>query len=98
MLSNIIVAIMCVIMVAAGIFGWWWENGGCYRNSEKDEEKPESEIETDKTEGNRYKFHVRDNSQNGKSVQVSGGYSRYDDFVKGMAKTESELGSYSCHE
>ena len=49
MLSNIIVAIMCVIMVAAGIFGWWWENGGCYRNSEKDEEKPESEIETEGT-------------------------------------------------
>ena len=53
MLSNVIVAIMCVIMVAAGIFGWWWENGGCYRNSEKDEEKPESEIETDKTEGTK---------------------------------------------
>lgn len=43
MLSNIIVAIMCVICIVAGIFGWCWENGGGYQDSKKDEEKSESE-------------------------------------------------------
>ncbi len=51
MLSNIIIAIMCVIMVATGIFGWWWENGGYYRDREKDEE--ESESEENETEGTK---------------------------------------------
>lgn len=49
MLSNIIVAVMCVIAVAAGIFAWWMENGDSTDNSEKEKEELKTEIE--KTQG-----------------------------------------------
>lgn len=45
MLSNILVAIMCVIALAAGVFGWWMENGssdnkqGENKNDEDDSEE-----------------------------------------------------------
>ena len=45
MLSNILVAIMCVIALAAGIFGWWMENGGLSENPKKDEDKEDTETE-----------------------------------------------------
>ena len=49
MLSNIIVAIMCVIAIAAGIWGWWMENGGSSETSKKDEDIKNNRIE--ETEG-----------------------------------------------
>ena len=49
MVSNIIVGIMCVIVIATGVFGWWWENGGAYQDSKK--EKDKSEVEDNETEG-----------------------------------------------
>lgn len=48
MLSNIIVAIMFVIAIAAGIFGWWMENGGLSEDPKKDDDK--KDIETEETE------------------------------------------------
>lgn len=45
MLSNILVAIMCVIALAAGIFGWRMENGGLSENPKKDEDKEDTETE-----------------------------------------------------
>ena len=48
MLSNIVVAIMCLIALAGGIWGWWIENGGASDGSNQNEE--ESIIETDETE------------------------------------------------
>ena len=44
MLSNILVAIMCVIALAAGVFGWWMENGGSdkkQKENKSDEENAE---------------------------------------------------------
>ena len=49
MLSNILVAIMCVIAIAAGIFGWWMENGGLSEDPKKDEDIKNNDIE--ETEG-----------------------------------------------
>ena len=105
MFSNILVGIMCVLAVAASIFGWWLENGGLSGNGLCHKEQSGCTFTCHMCNGNRYqgkgnrnKFHIRDDCQNGKPVQVPGGYSRYDDFAKGMAKIESELGSYSCHE
>lgn len=49
MISNIIVAIMCVIAIAAGIFGWWMENGGLSEDPKKDEDIKNNDIE--ETEG-----------------------------------------------
>ena len=48
MLSNIVIAIMCLIVLAAGIWGWWIENGGLSDDSNQNEE--ESIIEIDETE------------------------------------------------
>ena len=48
MLSNIIVAIMFVIAIAAGIFGWWMENGGLSEDPKKDDDN--KDIETEETE------------------------------------------------
>ena len=42
MLSNIVIAIMCLIVLAAGIWGWWIENGGSSDDPNL--------IETDETE------------------------------------------------
>lgn len=44
MLSNIVIAIMCLIVLAAGIWGWWIENGGSSDNPNQ------NIIETDETE------------------------------------------------
>jgi len=49
MISNIIVAIMSVIALAAGIFGWWIENGGSSEDPKKDEDIKNNDIE--ETEG-----------------------------------------------
>lgn len=48
MLSNIVIAIMCLIVLAAGIWGWWIENVGSSDDPNQNEE--ESIIETDETE------------------------------------------------
>ena len=49
MFSNILVAIMCVIAIAAGIWGWWLENGGSFQDSKKDDAIKDNGIE--ETEG-----------------------------------------------
>lgn len=36
MLSEIVIGVMCAIVIAAGIFGWWLENGGTSDDPEKD--------------------------------------------------------------
>ena len=43
MISNIIVAIMCVIAIAAGIFGWWMEKGGLSEEHKKDDDIKEND-------------------------------------------------------
>ena len=48
MVSNIIVGIMCVIALAAGVFGWWMENGGSFQDSKKDDDiKDNDKVETE---------------------------------------------------
>lgn len=49
MLTNIIVAIMSVIAIAAGICVWWLENGGSSEDSKKDDDIKYNDIE--ETEG-----------------------------------------------
>lgn len=49
MLTNIIVAIMSVIAIAAGIWVWWLENGGLSEDSKKDDDIKYNDIE--ETEG-----------------------------------------------
>mgnify|MGYP003442436537 FL=1 len=49
MLTNIIVAIMSVIAIAAGIWVWWLENGGSSEDSKKDDDIKDNDIE--ETEG-----------------------------------------------
>ena len=49
MFSNILVAIMCVIAIAAGIWGWRLENGGSFQGSKKDDDIKDNDIE--ETEG-----------------------------------------------
>lgn len=44
MVSNIIVGIMCVIALAAGVFGWWMENGGSFQDSKKDDDIKDNDI------------------------------------------------------
>ena len=39
MLSNIVAAIMCLIALAGGIWGWWIENGGSSEESKKSKEE-----------------------------------------------------------
>ena len=41
MISNILAAIMCVIALAAGIYGWWMENGGSKKGGDKKDTKTE---------------------------------------------------------
>ena len=48
MLSNIVDAIMCQIVLAGGIWVWWIEKGGSSDDSNQNEE--ESIIETDEIE------------------------------------------------
>ena len=45
MLTNIIVAIMSVIAIAAGIWGWWLENGSSSEDSKKDDDIKDNDIE-----------------------------------------------------
>ena len=45
MFTNILVAIMCVIAIAAGIWGWWLENGGLSEDSKKDDDIKYNDIE-----------------------------------------------------
>ena len=45
MFSNILVAIMSVIAIAAGIWGWWLENGGLSEDSKKDDDIKDNDIE-----------------------------------------------------
>lgn len=49
MLSNIIVAIMCVIAAAAGIFVWRIESGGLSKDAKKTDDK--KDAATEKIEG-----------------------------------------------
>ena len=49
MFTNIIVAIMSVIAIAAGIWGWWLENGGSSEDSKKYDDIKYNDIE--ETEG-----------------------------------------------
>lgn len=49
MLTNIIVAIMSVIAIAAGIWVWWMENGGSSEDSKKYDDIKYNDIE--ETEG-----------------------------------------------
>ena len=49
MFSNILVAILSVIAIAAGIWGWWMENGGLSEDSKKDVDIKDNDIE--ETEG-----------------------------------------------
>lgn len=49
MLTNIIVAIMSVIAIAAGIWVWWLENGGSSEDSKKYDDIKYNDIE--ETEG-----------------------------------------------
>jgi len=49
MLSNILVGIMCVIVIAAVVLGWWMENGGLSEDPKKDEDIKDNNIE--ETEG-----------------------------------------------
>lgn len=49
MFTNILVAIMCVIAIAAGIWGWWLENGGSSEDFKKDDDIKYNDIE--ETEG-----------------------------------------------
>ena len=44
MILNIFVGIMFVIVIAAGFWGWWIDNGGTFRK-EKENEKDNSEKE-----------------------------------------------------
>ena len=48
MLSNIVATIMCLIVLAGGIWVWWIENGGSSDDSNQNEE--ESINETDEIE------------------------------------------------
>lgn len=48
MLSNIVATIMCLIVLAGGIWVWWIENRGSSDDPNQNEE--ESIIETDETE------------------------------------------------
>ena len=45
MFSNILVAIMSVIAIAAGIWGWCLENGGSSEDSKKDDYIKDNDIE-----------------------------------------------------
>ena len=45
MLTNIIVAIMSVIAIAAGIWVWWLENGGSSEDFKKDDDIKDNDIE-----------------------------------------------------
>ena len=49
MLMNIVAGIMCVICVAAGIWGWWFENGGRSEtsNHKMDAKEQEQDDQTD---------------------------------------------------
>ena len=49
MLSNIIVAIMCAIAAAAGIFVLWIERGGFSKDAKKTDDK--KDVATEKIEG-----------------------------------------------
>ena len=42
-MANIIVVITCVIALGAGIFGWWFENGGSSGKTSGDTKKTETE-------------------------------------------------------
>ena len=44
MYSNILVGIMCVITIAAGIWGWWLENGGSSEDSKREDDIKDDEI------------------------------------------------------
>ena len=45
MLSNIVVAILGVLAVAAGIYGWWVDKGGSSEDPKTDKDKKNTEIE-----------------------------------------------------
>lgn len=51
MLMNIFVGIMCTLVVAAVVFGWWIDNGGTF-GKEKENEKEKSKKEEKKDEKN----------------------------------------------
>lgn len=39
--QDIFVGILCVIAVAAGVWGWWVDNGGSFRKDKKSVEERE---------------------------------------------------------
>ena len=51
MFANILVGIMCVITIAAGLWGWWLENGGSSEDSQKDADIKHNEMKETKGKG-----------------------------------------------
>ena len=51
MILNIVVGIMFVIVIAAGFWGWWIDNGGTF-GKEKENEKENCKEEEKKDEKN----------------------------------------------
>jgi len=49
MTTKIVFAVLCVLMIAAGVFGWWIENGRSSGSRKKD--KDVSEDDTKDVEG-----------------------------------------------
>lgn len=46
MVMNIIAGIMCAVVVIVGIYGWWMENAGSFKN--KDEKSVDAEDKNKK--------------------------------------------------
>lgn len=49
MFQNIIAGVLCVIVLAAGVWGWWVDNGGTFK---RDNTKNLEECEENKNEKN----------------------------------------------
>lgn len=44
MTTKIVFAVLCVLMIAAGIFGWWMENGRSSGSRKKDKDVSEDDT------------------------------------------------------
>ena len=45
MIQDIFVGILCVIMVAAGVWCWWVDNGGTFKRNEKTTKNETEKVE-----------------------------------------------------